>query len=118
MITKTANAFFGALSGAMSSSVLTPEEKQSLKEEYGLDPKANLLARNTARGAIGGTIGAGSVRLLGKLRNRPPTNIGQLLGVGAGMAAGGIASVKYSKPNAAAVRLNKIEEQLKQLEAR
>jgi hypothetical protein len=118
MITKTANTFFGALSGAMSSSVLTPEEKQTLKEEYGLDAKANLLARNAARGAIGGGLGAGAVSLMGKLRKRPPTAVGQLLGVGAGMAGGGVASVKYSKPNAAAIRLNKIEEKLKQLEAR
>lgn len=50
-------AFLDAVLGTIRAANLTDEEKGQLKKKYGLKDDANLVLRNTGRGAAGGALG-------------------------------------------------------------
>ena len=127
MITKTANATVnallgstvpaittGALSGAMSSSILDRNEQKELTRANKLKRNTNLLARGAARGALGGAAGSALGFSLAHAIRQPRMAPGLSLLIGT--AGSGLAAAKYSKPSAASLRLNSIERKLKKLE--
>lgn len=105
-----------SLIGIIRANRLTDDERETLKKYYGLDPDANLVARNAGRDILGGITGMGigglSGALLGSLagkkfisKSMPSGLIGAVLGGMAGTPIGGItgtilATNKYSSGNA------------------
>jgi hypothetical protein len=104
----------GAMSGLLNAHLLDKDEKRILTRKGKLNRDANLTARNTARGAIGGTLGSGMGYLASALLRKP--SMAGTLSMGGGMMGAGIGSAKYSKPYAAANRLKDVESKLRRME--
>jgi len=95
-ITKEGDALVGTIMGGVSASRLSPEQRATLRSEYGLDSDASLTARNAGRGFLGGAAGALAGRAIGTLGGLPGRIVAPIaLGVGGGYAA----TRKYSKGN-------------------
>jgi hypothetical protein len=122
MITKNANTLAmatggtitGAMSGLMNAHLLDKDEKRILTRKAKIPKDANLTARNTARGAIGGTLGSGMGYLASALLRKP--SMAGTLSLTGGMMGAGLGSAKYSKPYAAANRLKSVESKLRRME--
>lgn len=93
MITKLGYVI-GAGTGAIRGSSLTPEEKEAIKEYYGLARGSNLALRNAGRGILG-EYGGGLLGLaLGSATGNP--GVAALGGLGGAITGAALATNKYS----------------------
>lgn len=111
-ITKTAD-ILGAGIGAYRSGSLSSQDADLLRRHYGLDEDSNLVVRNAGRGLLGGWAGGAAGLGLGALTRNPQLTAAG--GLGGYIAGSSMATDKYSKGEARAIR-RKMRERAQDLE--